>query len=286
MQAESGDAVSGAGGAGADRRDMGILAPCPAAGRSRGRGSPEFSNGEWFPIFGGVPMQTAALKESELLRLVREKDEQTIRIIIKRHNRRLYRIARGILRDDADAEDAVQEGYLKAFAHFDEFRGDAGIGTWLSRIVMNEALGRLRRRRPTVDWNDMDERPSAEIIRLPVNPTRSDPERATAQRQIQDLLEQAIDQLPEPFRVVLMARAVEEMSVEETAALLGLRPETVKTRLHRARQLLRKSVETRIGPVFRDVFPFEAPRCERIADDVVRRLKPEQTEEPVLPDHG
>jgi RNA polymerase sigma-70 factor (ECF subfamily) len=130
---------------------------------------------------GEVPMQQADLKERELLNRVCEKHEQSIRIMIKRHNRRLYRIARSILRDDAEAEDAVQEGYLKAFSHLDEFRGEAGVGTWLCRIVMNEALGRLRRRRPTVDWSEMDERPSAEIIRLPVDPVQHDPERATAQ---------------------------------------------------------------------------------------------------------
>jgi RNA polymerase sigma-70 factor (ECF subfamily) len=232
-------------------------------------------------------MQPAALKESELLRRVRESDEQSIRTIIKRHNRRLYRIARSILRDDAEAEDAVQEGYLKAFSHLDEFRGDAGVGTWLCRIVMNEALGRLRQRRPTVDWSEMDEigRPSAEIIRLSVDPVRPDPERAMAQRQIQQLLEQAIDQLPEPFRIVLVARVVEEMSVEETATLLSLRPETVKTRLHRARRLLRTALETRIGPVFKDVFPFEDPRCERIADNVLRQLKlSSESREPFQPD--
>jgi RNA polymerase sigma-70 factor (ECF subfamily) len=157
--------------------------------------------------------------------------------------------------------------------HFDTFRGDAGIGTWLCRIVMNEALGRLRQRRPTVDWIEMDEieTPSADIIQLPVS--RPDPERSTAQRQIQHLLEQAIDQLPEPFRVVLVARMVEEMSVEETAELLGLRAETVKTRLHRARRLLRPALEAQIGPLFKDVFPFEDPRCERVADNVVRGLK-------------
>jgi RNA polymerase sigma-70 factor (ECF subfamily) len=232
-------------------------------------------------------MQPAALNESELLRRVRKSDESSIRAVIKLHNRRLYRIARSILRDDAEAEDAVQEGYLKAFSHFDEFRGDAGIGTWLCRIVMNEALGRLRRRRPTVDWSEMDEieRPSAEIIRLPVDPVRPDPERATAQRQIQQLLERAIDQLPEPFRIVLVARVVEEMSVEETATLLSLRPETVKTRLHRARALLRKAVEARIGPIFKDVFPFEDPRCARVADNVLRRLKlSNESREPFPPD--
>jgi RNA polymerase sigma-70 factor (ECF subfamily) len=186
------------------------------------------------------------------------------------------------LRDDAEAEDAVQEAYLKAFLHLHEFRGDAAIGTWLCRIVMNEALDRLRRRRRMVDWSTMDENgiSSAEIIRLPVDLSRPDPERVTAQRQIRQLLEQAIDELPEDFRLVLVARAVEEMSIEETAELLNIPPETVKTRLHRARHRLRTLLEATLGPVLKDVFPFEDPRCTRIADNVVRRLKLAARREP------
>jgi RNA polymerase sigma-70 factor (ECF subfamily) len=221
-----------------------------------------------------MAMHQSAVLERDLVVRARKRDEPAIRDIIQRHNRRLYHIARGILRDDSEAEDAVQETYLKAFSHIEEFRGEADIGTWLCRIVMNEALGRLRRRRPTVDWNTMDEIGTPnEITRLASNSSRPDPERAAAQRQIQQLLEQAIDRLPEDFRMVLVARAVEEMSVEETAALLNIRPETVKTRLHRARHLLRTAVEARVGPVLKDVFPFEDPRCERIADGVVRGLK-------------
>jgi RNA polymerase sigma-70 factor (ECF subfamily) len=222
-----------------------------------------------------MPTEQTLSKEGRLVTLARERDESAIRLIIQRHNRRLYRIARGILRDDAEAEDAVQEAYLKAFMHLHEFRGDAAIGTWLCRIVMNEALDRLRRRRQMVDWSTMDEngKSGAEIIRLPVDTSRLDPEKATAQRQIQKLLERAIDELPEDFRLVLVARAVEEMSIEETAEFLNIPPETVKTRLHRARHRLRASLEATVGPVLKDVFPFEDPRCARIADTVVRRLK-------------
>ena len=136
-----------------------------------------------------------------------------------------------------------------------------------------------------LERNGREQEVGPEIIRLPVDPVRPDPERATAQRQIQQLLEQAIDQLPEPFRIVLVARVVEEMSVEETATLLSLRPETVKTRLHRARRLLRTAVEARIGPIFKDVFPFEDPRCARVADNVLRRLKlSSESREPFPPD--
>jgi RNA polymerase sigma-70 factor (ECF subfamily) len=215
----------------------------------------------------------AARSDDDLVARARQRDEFAIRTLIQRHNQRLYRIARGILRDDAEAEDAMQEGYLKAFSHLDDFQGNAAIGTWLCRIVMNEALGRLRQRRPTVEWNSMEDAgmPSAEIIRFSTE-TRPDPERAAAQRQIRLLLEQAIDRLPDDFRMVLIARVVEEMSIQETATMLGIRPETVKTRLHRARLLLRKTIEAQIGPTATDVFPFEDPRCRRTADIVIAKL--------------
>lgn len=213
------------------------------------------------------------LGADDLLARLRAHDEAAIRALIQQHNQRLYRIARGILRDDVEAEDALQEAYLKAFSHLDTFEEHAAIGTWLCRIVMNEALGRLRRRRPTLDWTAMEESiPSAEIVRLSSNPSRPDPERAVAQRQIRLLLERAIDRLPDDFRVVLIARTVEELSVQETAALLGIREETVKTRLHRARLLLRRTLEAAVGPTLIDVFPFEDPRCRRTADAVIAKL--------------
>jgi RNA polymerase sigma-70 factor, ECF subfamily len=215
----------------------------------------------------------AARSEDDLVARARERDEFAIRTLIQRHNQRLYRIARGILRDDAEAEDAMQEGYLKAFSHLDDFEGNAAIGTWLCRIVINEALSRLRQRRPTVEWNSMEDAGmlSAEVIRFSTE-TRPDPERAAAQRQIRGLLEQAIDRLPDDFRIVLIARVVEEMSVQETATMLGIRTETVKTRLHRARLALRRTIEAQIGPAATEVFPFEDPRCRRTADIVIAKL--------------
>jgi RNA polymerase sigma-70 factor, ECF subfamily len=220
-----------------------------------------------------MTVTAAARSEDDLVARARERDEFAIRTLIQRHNQRLYRIARGILRDDAEAEDAMQEGYLKAFSHLDDFEGNAAIGTWLCRIVINEALSRLRQRRPTVEWNSMEDAGmlSAEIIRFSTE-TRPDPERAAAQRQIRGLLEQAIDRLPDDFRIVLIARVVEEMSVQETATMLGIRPETVKTRLHRARLALRRTIEAQIGPAATEVFPFEDPRCRRTADIVIAKL--------------
>jgi RNA polymerase sigma-70 factor (ECF subfamily) len=211
--------------------------------------------------------------EADLVARARRKDASAVALIIRQQNQRLYRIARSILRDDAEAEDALQEAYIRAFTRLDLFRGDSRLGTWLARIVMNEALGRLRRRRPTVDFDGLAKTPegSAQIIRFPANP-ELDPETAMAQREIRALLERAIDALPEAFRTVLVARLIEGMSVEETAELVGIRPETVKTRLHRARRLLKEEMEKHVGPVMGDAFPFAGRRCEQLTGAVLSRL--------------
>jgi RNA polymerase sigma-70 factor, ECF subfamily len=214
------------------------------------------------------------LDDAGLVRLAGTGDNDAFRAIMKRSNRRLYRIARAVVNDDSEAEDVVQEAYVRAFAALADFRGESSLATWLSRIVLNEAMGRLRRRRPTVDVTAMENRqPSpGEVIPFPLASSQPDPERTMAQRQIQVLLERAIDDLPEPFRMVLVARVVEGMSIEDTADLLGLRPETVKTRLHRARGLLRQTLEKEIGPVLMDAFPFDGWRCDRMTNAVLARI--------------
>jgi RNA polymerase sigma-70 factor (ECF subfamily) len=212
--------------------------------------------------------------ETELIARAAARDSAAIRALVQTHNRRLYRLARSILRDDSEAEDVVQEAYVRAFTHLGSFRGASSLGTWLGRIVINEGLTRLRRRRPTIAWSEVEQRrsPSGQVIPFPALHDNNDPERAMARREIKTLLEAAIDALPDPFRVVLVARVVEELSIEETAALLDLKPETVKTRLHRARKLLRQAMERQIGPVLTEAFPFDGARCDRMADAVVRRL--------------
>jgi RNA polymerase sigma-70 factor (ECF subfamily) len=193
---------------------------------------------------------------------------------MQRHNRRLYRVARSVMRNDSEAEDVVQEAYVRAFSNLATFRGESSLATWLSRIALNEALGRLRGRRPSADLTEIESRPptQSQIIPFPNSSPQLDPERTMAQREIQLIVERAIDELPEAFRTVLVARVIEEMSVEETADLLGIRPETVKTRLHRARGLLKEALEKRVGSVFTDAFPFEGQRCERMTSAVLRRL--------------
>jgi RNA polymerase sigma-70 factor (ECF subfamily) len=193
---------------------------------------------------------------------------------MKSNNRRLYRLARGILRNDGEAEDVVQETYVLAFTHLDSFRGESGLSTWLSRIAINEALGRLRRQRPGVEWTSLQPgefETQAQIIQFPLSAV-SDPEKTMAQREIQRVVERAIDDLPEPFRIVFITRVLEGMNVEETAEILGLKPETVKTRLHRARAMLRDNVENKIGPVVMEAFPFAGKRCDRLTEAVLKRL--------------
>jgi RNA polymerase sigma-70 factor (ECF subfamily) len=214
-----------------------------------------------------------ASADAGLVQRARDRDEAAIRAIMQANNRRLYRLARGILRNDAEAEDVVQETWVRAFTHLDSFRGDSSFATWLSRIAMNEALGRLRRVRPSVEWTSLPPGTlEAQIIPFPNSANYEDPEKSMAQREIRHVVEHAIDELPEAFRIVFITRVIEGMNVEETAELLDLKPETVKTRLHRARNMLKENVERKIGPVVLEAFPFAGKRCERLTEAVLKRL--------------
>jgi RNA polymerase sigma-70 factor (ECF subfamily) len=219
------------------------------------------------------PRAPVASTDAELVARARGRDEAAIRAIMQSNNRRLYRIARGILRNDSEAEDVVQETYVRAFTHLENFRGDSSLATWLARIAMNEALGRLRRQRPGVEWTSLPPGTlEAQIIQFPLSAPTEDPEKSMSQREIQHVVEHAIDDLPEAFRIVFITRVIEGMNVEETAEILALKPETVKTRLHRARTMLRENVEKKIGPVMMEAFPFAGKRCERLTEAVMTRL--------------
>jgi RNA polymerase sigma-70 factor (ECF subfamily) len=214
----------------------------------------------------------AGTADAELVARARSRDEAAVRSIMQSNNRRLYRLARGILRNDSEAEDVVQETYVRAFTNLERFRGESSLSTWLARIAMNEALGRLRRQRPSVEWTSLPQGAlEAQIIQFPLS-SADDPEKSMAQREIQRVVEHAIDELPEAFRIVLITRVIEGMNVEETADILGLKPETVKTRLHRARTMLRDQVEKKIGPLVMEAFPFAGKRCERLTEAVLKRL--------------
>lgn len=221
------------------------------------------------------PQNLDALGDAELVQLARERNGDAFRIIMQRNNQRLYRVARSVVQDDSEAEDVVQEAYVRAFGSLGQFRGDSSLATWLTRITLNEALGRLRRQRHMVDLEVLDAEPSGktQIIPFPLMPVAADPERAAAQRQIRNLIEGAIDDLPEIFRVVFVMRDVEGLSIEETADFLGMPPATVKTRLHRARLQLRRALDEQLASTLTEAFPFDGKRCRQSADKVLARLQ-------------
>jgi RNA polymerase sigma factor (sigma-70 family) len=206
------------------------------------------------------------LDEARLVEQARQRDGAAFWLIIKRHNQRLYRVARAVLDDDTEAEDVVQETYIHALAHLSEFRAEARLSTWLTRIALNEALGRRRQKRLTVDVKAIKE------MVAPFSAHQLDPEQGTALEEIRRLLERAVSGLPEHYRIVFIMRDVEEMSIEETALLLGLRPQTVGTRLYRARKLLRQALGDRLATVFTDTFPFAGAPCDRLTQAVIDRL--------------
>jgi RNA polymerase sigma-70 factor (ECF subfamily) len=214
----------------------------------------------------------AALPEGELVGFARAGDPEAFRAIMQRCNQRLFRVARGLMRDEAEAEEVLQEAYTRAFAAIAGFRGEAGIATWLTRIVLNEGHDRLRSRRPTVDLDAVEPAQArGQVLSFP-GPGAANPEADAARAQIRRLIEVALDDLPEAFRLVFILREVEELSVEETAAHLGIRTETVKTRLHRARRRLRDALDTRLADVMVGAYPFLGARCARITERVLSRM--------------
>jgi RNA polymerase sigma-70 factor (ECF subfamily) len=222
-------------------------------------------------VSAGAP----ALADDELVERARAGDAVAFELIMRRHNRRLFRLARSILRSAAEAEDVVQETYVRAYAHLDQFVGPHTLGAWLARIAANEALGRVRAWGRVVSLDEyMGEeaiaaRPAETMTSRPL-----DPERVTGNSELRRLLEGAIDELPDEFRTVFVLRAVEGMSIAETAEALSIRPETVKTRLHRARHRLRDTLGARLDALLPVTFDFGGERCDRIVAAVLARLRP------------
>ena len=219
----------------------------------------------------------SAPSEMTLVQQARQGDDKAFETIMRRNNRALYRAARGILLDDADAEEAVQEAYLRAYRALDSFHGDAKLTTWLTRIVINEALERLRKRRQETGKVSLENVVDLEMHMSDANggtTTRVEqPEAAAVRAQTRRLLERKIDQLPAAFRTVFILRALEEMSVEETAACLDINESTVRTRYFRAKSLLRESLAKEIDLVFEDAFAFAGDRCDRIVSRVLEQVR-------------
>lgn len=229
------------------------------------------------PPADAVPIDYDTLDDAALASLVQRGEGEAFRHIVQRYGRHLYRIARGVFNDDADAEDLVQETFVRAYRKFATFRGDAPLRTWLTRILLNAARSQLRQRHRMVGLEHVD--PS---VRDPYWVEQShaatgggDPAALAAHAEIRRLLQDAIDELPAVYRIVYVLREVEECSVEATAARLAIKPQTVKTRLHRARRLLRKSLGRTLSNVLNGSFPFLGARCARLTDTLMVRLAAE-----------
>ena len=211
-----------------------------------------------------------AVPDDEVVRRVRGGEIALYEILMRRYNQRLYRVARSILRDDGEAEDAMQEAYVKAFQHLDQFAGKAKFSTWLTKIAVYEALGRIRRRGRDEDLEELSEARLYTMTKVTAD--IPNPERQTYDRELKMTLDSAIDGLPAVYRSVFVLRAVEGLSVAETATCLDVGAETVKTRFHRARACLRKEIYQRAGIAAAEVFPFHLSRCDRVVETVLTRI--------------
>jgi RNA polymerase sigma-70 factor (ECF subfamily) len=187
---------------------------------------------------------------------------------MRRHNQRLYRTIRAILRNDQDVEDVMQQTYVDAYQHLGQFRGAAKFSTWLTRIAVNRAIRSSEGARRTLALVP----PSADAALTQAPAPNLDPERASYGRELKVVLESLIEELPEPFRVVFVLREVEELSTHETAQCLGLNEDTVKTRLHRAKKLLRERLDRELGPATESVYQFHLTRCDRVVTGVMTAI--------------
>jgi RNA polymerase sigma-70 factor (ECF subfamily) len=208
--------------------------------------------------------------DETLAEQARTGDRSALELLMRRNNRRVYRTVRAVLRDGAEVEDAMQEAYVAAFKHLDQFQGTARWSTWLCRIAYNEALARVRHRRRfvSIDAVNEDGMSGKDAPRT----TNVDPERAAGDRELARVLESAIDRLPDIYRSVLVLRQIDGHDVAETAAILEVAEEVVKTRLHRARALLRAELEERIGAQLDAAYAFGNQRCDRVVAAVLARL--------------
>lgn len=204
------------------------------------------------------------LDDEEVVARVRAGDTPSFELLMRRHNQRLYRVARSILRDETEVEDVLQEAYTNAFTHLDQFQGRARFSTWLTRIAVHEALHRSKRKGRLA---------GSEKVVDEIESPDAGPEKRAFHGELQQILEAAIGRVPEGFRTVFVLRDVEGLNTADTAVCLSIPEETVKTRLHRARQQLRRELDQALGADVKQVFTFGFERCDRLVAAVLRRLE-------------
>jgi RNA polymerase sigma-70 factor (ECF subfamily) len=204
--------------------------------------------------------------DEELVRRIVGGDAALFEILMRRHNQRIYRAVRAVLRADDDAEDVMQQAYLNAYQHLHQFAGDAQFSTWLTRIAVNEALGRRRKRSRALDQG------TADVDISLVESETPDPEQQASNSELRDVMEREVAALPDTFRVVVVMRDVEGLSTSETAECLGISEDLVKQRLHRARAMLRENLYQRAGVTLASLFAFGNARCDRVVAAVMARI--------------
>ncbi|PYQ82595.1 MAG: RNA polymerase sigma factor [Acidobacteria bacterium] len=203
------------------------------------------------------------MTDAEIVERVRAGETALFEILMRRHNQRIYRVARAVIKDEADTEDVMQQAYINAFTHLSQFQDRSQFSTWLTRITVHEALARRRKWKP--------EETSEDVMETLTSP-QPDPERQAYAAELRRVLEAAVDSLPETYRLVFMLRDIEGLSTSETAAGLELGDEAVKTRLHRARAMVRSAITERIGASTAEAFAFQAPRCDRVVAAVMAEI--------------
>jgi RNA polymerase sigma-70 factor (ECF subfamily) len=214
-----------------------------------------------------------ALKDEEIVGRILAGDGSLFELIMRRYNQRLFRIVRALLGDDAATEEVVQQAYVNAYTHLDQFAGQASFATWLTRIAIHEAYASARRRKRTAEFPRAVETADRDLYEGDTMPSSTpDPERQAATAEVRHLLEAAIDSLRPAYRSVFVLREVEGLSTLETAATLGISEEAVKVRFHRSKALLRKELFDRAGLVAATAFPFLGARCDRMVRAVFARL--------------
>jgi RNA polymerase sigma-70 factor, ECF subfamily len=217
------------------------------------------------------------MSDEELLQLVRAGDTALFEVLMRRYNQRLYRVVRSIMGNSNEIEDAIQQAYVNAYFHLNQFAERARFATWLTKIAIHEALARARRRRPLSEGEPIDTKMVEPASRLP------DPEQQAFASEVSRMLEAAVESLPENYRVVFMLREVEGLSTMDTADCLEINEDTVKTRLHRARGLLRDELYARAGAATAEAFQFHAPRCDRVVARVMEQIAAVPTSLPAHP---
>src|SRR6266446_1148102 len=211
------------------------------------------------------------LSDEQVIERVLAGETALYEVVMRRYNTRLYRVARAILKNDAEAEDVMQDAYVRAFQHLDQFAGRAKFSTWLTRIAVHEALARQRRGNRYQELDSMSDREGDPMDRLAT--LAPDPEQQASNSETRRLLEEAVEKLPDAYRTIFMLRDVEQMNTSDTAHVLDISEENVKVRLHRARALLRKSLYARAGMERKEAFNFHAVRCDRVVRNVFERIQ-------------